>query len=255
MRQTGKNSYRSFPIQEENPWRHSVVLGGIFSEGIDLKEDLLIGVLIVGTGLPQICNQREILKEYYDAKGEQGFDYAYRYPGMNKVLQSAGRVIRTEKDKGVILLMDERFQSPHYRKMFPREWSDCRRCTMENVTELLTEFWKKIPPDPENVSGKPGRPDAGGDETDSSTGFFFQWITLPPDGSNSEFLRCLGKRELLIVCDDQRTLRHLFVHIQGEDTVRFFGDTVIRNKCNSESDACKVDQKIVACQLNLRNKV
>ena len=118
------------------------VMGGIFSEGIDLTQDRLIGAMIVGTGIPQVCNEREILKQYF---GAEGFDYAYLYPGMNKVLQSAGRVIRTEKDKGVILLMDERFQSPHYRKMFPREWSDCRRCTMENVTELLTEFWKKDP--------------------------------------------------------------------------------------------------------------
>ena len=118
------------------------VMGGIFSEGIDLTQDRLIGAMIVGTGIPQVCNEREILKQYF---GAEGFDYAYLYPGMNKVLQSAGRVIRTEKDKGVILLMDERFQSPHYRKMFPREWSECRRCTMENVTELLTEFWKKDP--------------------------------------------------------------------------------------------------------------
>lgn len=118
------------------------VMGGIFSEGIDLTQDRLIGAMIVGTGIPQVCNEREILKQYF---GAEGFDYAYLYPGMNKVLQSAGRVIRTEKDKGVILLMDERFQSLHYRRMFPREWSDCRRCTMENVTELLTEFWKKDP--------------------------------------------------------------------------------------------------------------
>ena len=65
----------------------------------------------MGTGLPQISNEKEILKEFYDKKGENGFDYAYRYPGMNKVLQSAGRVIRTKEDTGVILLLDERFQN------------------------------------------------------------------------------------------------------------------------------------------------
>ena len=119
------------------------VLGGIFSEGIDLKEDLLIGVLIVGTGLPQICNQREILKEYYDAKGEQGFDYAYRYPGMNKVLQAAGRVIRTRKDRGTILLMDERFTGRDYRMLFPREWNDAAVCILENVEQQLGAFWKR----------------------------------------------------------------------------------------------------------------
>ncbi len=76
------------------------VMGGIFSEGIDLKEERLIGTIIVGTGLPQICVEREILKGYFDEKEHNGFDYAYRFPGMNKVLQAAGRVIRTRQDKG-----------------------------------------------------------------------------------------------------------------------------------------------------------
>ena len=117
------------------------VLGGIFSEGIDLKEDLLIGVLIVGTGLPQICNQREILKEYYQEENGQGFDYAYRYPGMNKVLQAAGRVIRTKEDTGAILLMDERFLNRDYRNLFPREWNDACTCTLGNVEKHLQAFW------------------------------------------------------------------------------------------------------------------
>ena len=73
-------------------------MGGIFSEGIDLTEDRLIGALIIGTGLPQVCREREIVKEYFDKKGMDGFAYAYQYPGMNKVLQAAGRVIRTESD-------------------------------------------------------------------------------------------------------------------------------------------------------------
>ena len=91
------------------------VMGGIFSEGIDLIGDRLIGAAVVGTGLPQVNCEREILKGYYDEKGEQGFDYAYRYPGMNKVLQAAGRVIRTKEDTGAILLMDERFLNRDYR--------------------------------------------------------------------------------------------------------------------------------------------
>ncbi|MDE7477406.1 MAG: ATP-dependent DNA helicase, partial [Lachnospiraceae bacterium] len=99
------------------------VMGGIFSEGIDLKHDSLIGALIVGTGIPQVGCERELLKQYFDARGENGFDYAYRYPGMNKVLQSAGRVIRTAEDIGVVALLDERFLEPQYRRMFPREWS------------------------------------------------------------------------------------------------------------------------------------
>ena len=95
------------------------VMGGIFSEGIDLIGDRLIGAAVVGTGLPQVNCEREILKGYYDEKGEQGFDYAYRYPGMNKVLQAAGRVIRTKEDTGAILLMDERFLNRDYRNLFP----------------------------------------------------------------------------------------------------------------------------------------
>ena len=117
------------------------VLGGIFSEGIDLKEDLLIGVLIVGTGLPQICNQREILKEYYQEENGQGFDYAYQYPGMNKVLQAAGRVIRTASDRGIIGLLDERFLRSDYRKLFPREWSQYEVHTLDSLPEALEAFW------------------------------------------------------------------------------------------------------------------
>ena len=119
------------------------VLGGIFSEGIDLKEDLLIGVLIVGTGLPQICNQREILKEYYQDENGQGFDYAYQYPGMNKVLQAAGRVIRTASDRGIIGLLDDRFLRSDYRKLFPREWSQYEVHTLDSLPGALEAFWKK----------------------------------------------------------------------------------------------------------------
>ena len=119
------------------------VMGGIFSEGIDLIGNRLIGAAVIGTGLPQVSCEREILKEYYDAKGEQGFDYAYRYPGMNKVLQAAGRVIRTRKDRGTILLMDERFTGRDYRMLFPREWNDAAVCILENVEQQLGAFWKR----------------------------------------------------------------------------------------------------------------
>lgn len=118
------------------------VMGGIFSEGIDLAEDKLIGALIVGTGLPQVCRERELLKMYFDAQGLRGFDYAYLYPGMNKVLQSAGRVIRTDSDKGIILLLDERFRDGRYQETFPREWADYGMCRIEDVSEKIREFWK-----------------------------------------------------------------------------------------------------------------
>ena len=117
------------------------VMGGIFSEGIDLIGNRLIGAAVVGTGLPQVNCEREILKGYYDEKGEQGFDYAYRYPGMNKVLQAAGRVIRTKEDTGAILLMDERFLNRDYRNLFPREWNDACTCTLGNVEKHLQAFW------------------------------------------------------------------------------------------------------------------
>lgn len=117
------------------------VMGGIFSEGIDLTEEKLVGAFIVGTGLPQICYEREILRQYFDRKNGKGFDYAYLYPGMNKVLQSAGRVIRTEADRGIILLLDERFLQRQCREIFPREWSDVKRCTLESVGREMKKFW------------------------------------------------------------------------------------------------------------------
>lgn len=119
------------------------VMGGIFSEGIDLTEDKLIGAMIVGTGIPQVCNDREIIKGYFDAKNMSGFDYAYLYPGMNKVLQSAGRVIRTEEDKGVVLLLDERFLGRRYQEIFPREWTGFEKCRLEDVQKYVEAFWKE----------------------------------------------------------------------------------------------------------------
>lgn len=117
------------------------VMGGIFSEGIDLAEDKLIGAMVVGTGLPQVCTERELLKAYFDSQGLRGFDYAYLYPGMNKVLQSAGRVIRTDEDRGVVLLLDERFLDVRYRETFPREWKAYELCTARNVSQKVQEFW------------------------------------------------------------------------------------------------------------------
>lgn len=121
------------------------IMGGIFSEGIDLMGDRLIGAAVVGTGLPQVNLERELLKQYYDKKGECGFDHAYRYPGMNKVLQAAGRVIRTKEDVGTILLMDERFLNPDYRMLFPAEWEDAAVCRLGNVDHHLKQFWNGFP--------------------------------------------------------------------------------------------------------------
>ncbi|MCM1282007.1 MAG: ATP-dependent DNA helicase [Roseburia sp.] len=117
------------------------VLGGIFGEGIDLKKDRLIGAVIVGTGLPQISYEREILKNYYEQRGQSGFDYAFRYPGMNKVLQAAGRVIRTAEDRGILLLLDERFLQADYAPLFPREWSRRIVCDVGQVGQEVSSFW------------------------------------------------------------------------------------------------------------------
>ena len=118
------------------------VMGGIFSEGIDLTEEKLIGAIIVGTGLPKVCTEREILKQYFDARGLGGFDYAYLYPGMNKVLQSAGRVIRTATDKGCVLLLDERFARNEYKKLFPREWKQPVFGNISDLSNVLENFWE-----------------------------------------------------------------------------------------------------------------
>ena len=121
------------------------IMGGIFSEGIDLLGEKLIGAILVGTGLPQLGNEREILRSFYSENGENGFDYAYRYPGMNKVLQAAGRVIRTREDHGVILLLDERFRQREYSNLFPVEWNDRKTCILSNVEAQLQKFWESIP--------------------------------------------------------------------------------------------------------------
>jgi len=119
------------------------VLGGIFSEGIDLKNDLLIGAIIVGTGLPMVCNEREILKDAFDDENADGFDYAYRYPGMNKVLQASGRVIRTAEDVGIVALLDERFNARANTRLFPREWDNIRQVNNRNIAQAVKDFWDK----------------------------------------------------------------------------------------------------------------
>ncbi|MDD3367916.1 MAG: ATP-dependent DNA helicase [Lachnospiraceae bacterium] len=129
-------------MEEERSLLGFCVLGGIFSEGIDLKNDSLIGVLIVGTGLPLVCHEREILKAYFDQEGN-GFAYAYRYPGMNKVLQAAGRVIRTVEDLGIVALLDERFLNGEYRRLFPREWKQLQIVDQDSIGNRVEAFWNK----------------------------------------------------------------------------------------------------------------
>lgn len=117
------------------------VMGGVFAEGIDLKEERLIGAIIVGTGLPMVCTEQEILKAYFDQNNQRGFDFAYQYPGMNKVMQAAGRVIRTMEDKGIILLLDERFLREEYQALFPREWQEFQIVNQRTLDAAVEEFW------------------------------------------------------------------------------------------------------------------
>ena len=120
------------------------VMGGVFSEGIDLKNDSLIGAIIVGTGLPSLDTRQELLKMFFDDKNGNGYDYAYTYPGMNKVLQAAGRVIRTEEDRGVVILLDDRFMTKRYLSLFPREWGNYGIVDVNSVQEEILDFWSKM---------------------------------------------------------------------------------------------------------------
>lgn len=119
------------------------VMGGIFSEGIDLRAERLIGAVVVGTGLPMVCHERELFKDYFEEKKGRGFDYAYLYPGINKVFQAGGRVIRTIEDKGAILLLDERFLGRQYRDLFPREWLPYEVVDANEMKGVLRRFWKE----------------------------------------------------------------------------------------------------------------
>ena len=120
------------------------VMGGVFGEGVDLTGDRLIGVGIVGPGLPQVGPRQEQLRDYFEQTRGSGFDYAYRYPGMNKVLQAAGRVIRTPRDKGVVLLIDNRFAMPDYRRLMPPHWSHLKMIyDTEKLERELWRFWEE----------------------------------------------------------------------------------------------------------------
>lgn len=134
-----------FTAESEETHIGLCVLGGIFGEGIDLKGERLIGAVIVGTGLPLVCDERELFRRYYDEQaeaGRDGFSCAYLYPGMNKVQQAAGRVIRTMEDKGAVLLLDDRFAGNQYASLFPKEWYPYETVTLSTMGGQLEKFWK-----------------------------------------------------------------------------------------------------------------
>jgi DNA excision repair protein ERCC-2 len=121
------------------------VLGGIFGEGIDLVGERLIGAIIVGVGLPQLCVERDLIRDYFQKQNVSGFEYAYTFPGMNRVLQAIGRVIRSETDRGVVLLIDSRFNEVRYRRLFPAWWKYFRVRHTSALGEVIGDFWKHHP--------------------------------------------------------------------------------------------------------------
>ena len=121
------------------------VLGGSFSEGIDYVGDMLNGVLIIGVAMPQFNQYNELLRNHFDEKFDSGFDYAYTYPGMNKVVQAVGRVIRTEEDRGIAILFDDRYTHRKYKSLFPKQWSHYQKIEDNDfVQTALEKFWDSL---------------------------------------------------------------------------------------------------------------
>lgn len=133
----------TFSEENEKTLVAFAVMGGIFGEGIDLTGDRLSGAIIVGVGLPQVCLERDIIRDYFNDTKGTGFEFAYIYPGMNKVMQAVGRVIRTEEDRGMVMLIDERFSDNTYRRLFPPEWQPVRiGRDLNKMKYTLEEFWR-----------------------------------------------------------------------------------------------------------------
>jgi DNA excision repair protein ERCC-2 len=136
---------RSFHEERGQTLIGLAVMGGAFGEGIDLVGDKLIGVVVVGVGLPQIGLERDLIRERFDAAGEAGFDFAYRFPGLNRVVQAAGRLIRSESDRGVVLLLDARWRDPSYARLLPEHWSVETVKGPEEISRAAAEFWERWP--------------------------------------------------------------------------------------------------------------
>ena len=145
MEDKDKNKFLSY--FEVDPTKTTVgfaVLGGIFSEGIDFYSDKLIGAIVVGVGLPQISFERDLIKEHFDSEEINGYEYAYVNPGITKIIQAAGRVIRSENDKGIIVFIDDRFKQFKYRNILQKQYKNNQYVTNERQIEfLLEQFWKK----------------------------------------------------------------------------------------------------------------
>jgi DNA excision repair protein ERCC-2 len=131
----------AFSVEHGETLAGFAVLGGIFGEGIDLVGERLIGAIIVGVGLPQLCVERDLIRDYFQEQNSAGFDYAYTFPGMNRVLQAVGRVIRSDIDRGVVLLIDARFNELRYRRLFPAWWKYTKVRNVEALRGAMNSFW------------------------------------------------------------------------------------------------------------------
>ena len=143
MSKKDKDAFLKAFDNTQNPVLGFSVLGGHFGEGIDLPGKRLLGAVIVGVGLPQLCLERNLIQKYFSEQYMDGYAYAYIFPGLNRVLQAAGRVIRTAQDRGIVLLIDERFARPPYNELMPEHWN-VRYASQEDlsVTEMIEEFWE-----------------------------------------------------------------------------------------------------------------
>ncbi len=126
------------------------ILGGIYGEGVDYTGDKLIGAIVIGTGLPSLSLEQKLIEQDYNRQGMNGFDYASRYPGMTRVLQTAGRVIRSENDKGVVILVDQRLTEPFYQTLFPSHWQVNQCNDTDNLQHALTRFWNNLTDNPDS---------------------------------------------------------------------------------------------------------
>ena len=132
----------AFSIEHGETLVGFAILGGIFGEGIDLVGERLIGAVIVGVGLPQLSMERDLIREYFQEREMDGFGFAYTFPGMNRVLQAIGRVIRSETDRGVVLLIDARFGELRYRRLFPPWWKFLRVRNVGALSNAVATFWQ-----------------------------------------------------------------------------------------------------------------
>ena len=134
---------RRFDVDNNQTLVGLAVLGGAFSEGIDLVGEKLIGAIIVGVGLPQVSFERDLIKDYFDNNDMSGYDYSYVNPGINKILQAAGRVIRSENDKGIVMFIDDRYKQRKYKEVIQREYKNNYYVSSnKEIKEIIDDFWK-----------------------------------------------------------------------------------------------------------------